>query len=153
MQIDLAQPGDVPRLAELLATLFEQEAEFTPDRATHERGLRLIIDDPQIGRILVLRDDATIQGMANLLYTVSTALGARVAILEDMIVDPSCRGRGLGSKLLDAAIEQARAAGCQRITLLTDRANARAQRFYQSRGFAHSQMTPMRLSLSPKPLG
>ena len=33
MRIDIATIDDVPRLAELLGILFEQEEEFTPDRA------------------------------------------------------------------------------------------------------------------------
>jgi ribosomal protein S18 acetylase RimI-like enzyme len=42
----------------------------------------------------------------------------------------------------------ARAEGCARITLLTDAANAGAQRLYARFGFACSSMTPMRLMLT-----
>jgi GNAT superfamily N-acetyltransferase len=86
--------------------------------------------------------------MVNLLYTVSTALGDRVALLEDMVVSPNVRGSGVGSRLLEQAIQLARLDGCKRITLLTDRANEPAQRFYQKHGFVSSVMVPLRLSLS-----
>jgi ribosomal protein S18 acetylase RimI-like enzyme len=85
--------------------------------------------------------------MVNLLYTVSTALGARVALLEDMVVAPQARGRGLGSALLTHAIAHARSQGCRRITLLTDGVNDSAQRFYARHGFTGSGMVPMRMSL------
>jgi len=78
----------------------------------------------------------------------STALGGRVALLEDMVVRPDARGRGAGSLLLRAAVEFARAAGCLRITLLTDADNAAAQRFYARHGFGQSAMIPMRLPLA-----
>ena len=86
--------------------------------------------------------------MVNLLYTVSTALGDRVALLEDMVVSPNVRGSGVGSRLMEHAIQFARLNGCKRITVLTDRENESAQRFYQKHGFGFSAMMPMRLSLS-----
>jgi GNAT superfamily N-acetyltransferase len=85
--------------------------------------------------------------MVNLLYTVSTALGARVAMLEDMVVTRQQRGGGIGTLLLQAAIALARADGCQRITLLTDTDNASAHRFYRRHGFVASPMVPFRLML------
>ena len=147
MHIDVATIDDVPRLAELLGILFEQEEEFTPDRAAQERGLRRIIDDASLGHVLVLRDEAGVIGMVSLLFSVSTALGDGVATLEDMVVAPERRGGGVGSALLTAAIEHARQAGCRRITLLTDGSNASARRFYGRHGFQLSKMVPMRLLL------
>ncbi|NBV87564.1 MAG: GNAT family N-acetyltransferase, partial [Verrucomicrobia bacterium] len=59
------------------------------------------------------------------------------------------RSHGLGAKLLNYAIEYARKKDFKRITLLTDRLNADAQRFYKSHGFFESAMLPMRYVLSP----
>jgi GNAT superfamily N-acetyltransferase len=147
MQIDTAQASDIPALCELLCLLFAQEVEFTSDRVAQSRGLALIIDNPETGVILVARRDGLIVGMVNLLYTVSTALGARVALLEDMVVAPDARGMGVGSCLLQAAVEHVRLNGCRRITLLTDQANEPAQRFYRKQGFVSSAMMPFRLVL------
>jgi GNAT superfamily N-acetyltransferase len=145
--IQLAAPDDIPQLCSLLAILFTQEADFQPDEEKQSAALRKIIDNPGTGRILVLREGDSLIGMVNLLFTVSTACGGKVAILEDMIVHPSRHGIGLGSSLLQAAIALARDEGCQRITLLTDRANDSAIRFYQRQGFGMSEMIPLRLSL------
>ncbi|BCB26092.1 hypothetical protein SKTS_09780 [Sulfurimicrobium lacus] len=147
MQISPATPRDIAALCELLDVLFSQEAEFEPDREAQSRGLALIIGNPGAGRVLVARRDEEIVGMVSLLYTVSTALGARVALLEDMVVAPGSRGAGTGSQLLQHAIESAQQDGCKRITLLTDRSNDAAQRFYLRHGFASSSMIPLRLFL------
>ena len=147
LAITPAKLGDIPALCGLLDMLFTQEAEFQPDRAAQERGLGHIIRDPRAGHILVARQDDAIVGMVNLLYTVSTALGGRVALLEDMVVAPPARGQGAGNQLLDAAIKHARGQGCLRITLLTDTDNHAAQAFYRRMGFAVSGMLPMRLML------
>ena len=138
---------DLPALCALLTALFTQEAEFKPDEAAQRRGLARIIGDDQIGLIVVARQGGQVVGMVNLLYTVSTALGERVALLEDMVVDPLRRGSGLGTTLLQGAIALARQHGCRRITLLTDGDNVAAQRFYEQHGFKPSSMVPYRLSI------
>lgn len=148
MEITPANASDIPALCELLDILFSQEADFKPDHEAQSRGLALIINNPEVGLIVAARQNGCIVGMVNLLYTISTALGERVALLEDMIVSPDARGSGVGSRLLEQAIQFARLNGCKRITLLTDRTNEPAQRFYQKHGFGFSAMIPLRLSLS-----
>lgn len=145
--VSIAVPGDITALCGLLQVLFSQEAEFRPDHDAQVRGLAAIVGDPATGEILVARGGGRVLGMVSLLYTVSTALGARVAWLEDMVVLPETRGAGVGGALLDAALAHAARRGCRRITLLTDADNVAAQHFYQRRGFQHSPMIPMRLLL------
>ncbi|GAB6040597.1 GNAT family N-acetyltransferase [Endothiovibrio diazotrophicus] len=144
IEISPADADEIPQLCDLLDLLFTQEAEFRPDRAVQARGLRRIIEAPAVGRILVAREEGRVVGMVNLLFTVSTALGAPVGLLEDMVVHPERRGGGIGSRLLEAAVELAEGAGCGRITLLTDRSNEAAQRYYRRHGFERSAMIPMR---------
>lgn len=145
--IDAATEADLPQLCDLLTLLFTQEADFTPDRARQERGLRMILGDARVGRILIARDGDRAIGMVNLLFTVSTAEGGPVLLLEDMVVDPGHRGRGIGLALVEAAIALATAEGCSRITLLTDEDNASAQWFYGRAGFRRSAMVPMRRTI------
>lgn len=145
--IDLATSADIPRLISLLDLLFTQEAEFQPDRAAQQRGLTAIIGNPETGHILIARQGDEIVGMVNLLYTVSTALGGKVALLEDMVIAPQVRGQGVGKQLLGTALEHAHQQACLRITLLTDADNHTAQAFYQNMGFTASGMLPMRLML------
>jgi ribosomal protein S18 acetylase RimI-like enzyme len=139
---------DINAICELLAALFSQEAEFTADHENQQRAVSEIIASPAKGHILMLKRDATVLGMVSLLYLPSTALGGRVAILEDMIIDAHYRRQGLGTELLQATIAFARREGCQRVTLLTDGNNQAAQSFYQKQGFSTSAMLPMRLLLA-----
>lgn len=145
--VRLATEADIPSLCELLAFLFTQEAEFTPDAQCQQRGLSMILRDKNVGRILVLDDGPRLLGMVSLLFIPSTALGQRVAILEDMVIHPERRNRGYGAQLIQAAIELARQEAIARITLLTDHDNVAAERFYARHGFAKSTMLPMRQRL------
>lgn len=147
MDISRATTADIPALCSLLDALFSQEREFTPDRDAQQRGLSMIIGDSSVGNILVAREAGEVVRMVNLLYTVSTALGERVAWLEDMVVAKSVHGTGIGSALLDRATKHARESGCKRISLLTDHDNERAHRLYQRHGFIRSEMTTFRMLL------
>lgn len=147
VEIGRAGENDIPGLVGLLNLLFSQEAEFTPDREAQKRGLRRIISDPSLGFILAGKIDGRIVAMVNVLFTVSTALGERVALLEDMVVAEEHRGTGLGSTLLERAMDEARESGCRRITLLTDADNEKGQRFYRRHGFVRSVMVPFRKHL------
>jgi GNAT superfamily N-acetyltransferase len=148
MEVIPAKLDDVPVLAQLLGVLFAQEHDFQPDPELQVLGLTLIIENPSIGLILVAKEQSAIVGMVNLLFSVSTALGAKVAILEDMFVLPEWRDRGMGSQIIERAIQEARDQGCARITLLTDTTNESAHRFYSRHGFKPSAMLPLRLILS-----
>jgi N-acetylglutamate synthase-like GNAT family acetyltransferase len=104
MHIEAATEADVPALTKLLAVLFAQEVEFTPNPEAQRRGLLKIITNREVGIVLVAKEGETVLGMVILLYTVSTALGERVALLEDMVVGPEARGGGVGSHLLKRAV-------------------------------------------------
>ena len=142
--VETATVKDIPQLVSLLEVLFRQEADFHPDPARQERGLRQIVEQPAVGRIFVLREHGEILGMVSLLFSVSTALGGPVAWLEDMVVKPGHRDVGVGSALLRHAIDFAHDTGLLRLTLLTDTANTRAQQYYERHGFERSPMLPMR---------
>ena len=146
-KIRQATLADVPQLCGLLTLLFAQEADFTPNVDRQTRGLHMIIEQPEIGRIYCAAQEALIVGMVSILYTVSTAEGGRAAWMEDMVVHPDWRGHRIGEQLLQSAVEKAREAGCTRITLLTDADNGPAIRFYSRAGFTRSSMIPLRLKL------
>lgn len=152
LAIEPATLTDLPELADLLEDLFTLETDFRPDRGKQLRGLRLILEEPSRGRIFVLRDEnRMILGMINLLFTISTAEGGFVTILEDLIIRREHRHHGYGDRLLQHAIQYAREKDFLRITLLTDRMNDEAQHFFKRHGFFESRMIPMRFLFSKEP--
>jgi GNAT superfamily N-acetyltransferase len=148
--IEPATAEDLDDLSNLLGGLFSQEEDFRPDKERQLRGLRLIFEQPNRGRVFVLRRDRVIVGMINLLFTISTAEGGFVLLLEDLVVHDSYRDHGYGSMLLRYAINFAKEKNFLRITLLTDRPEIRSQNFFRRHGFVESHMLPMRLLLPPE---
>src|SRR6266404_5696796 len=146
--IEPATEADLDELSDMLGGLFSQESDFRPDREKQLRGLRLIFEQPSRGRVFVLRRDGVIVGMINLLFTISTAEGGFVVVLEDLVIHKEFQGHGYGAMLLKHAIEFARQKNFLRITLLTDRPENQAQEFFRRHGFHESSMIPMRLLIT-----
>ena len=146
---DFAADTDIDAMADLLHELFTLESDFRPQRKKQLAALRWILDHPDHGRLFVLREAGRVIGMANALISISTAEGGPVLILEDVIVAASHRGGGHGRRLVEHVLAWAAAEGMSRVTLLADRDNASALRFYRTLGFEESAMVVRRRRLGP----
>lgn len=142
--VEPATIEDLPALVELVMNLLSGSGDFTADPVLQERGLRLILEQPNRGRIFIVRNKDRIFGMVNLLFTISTARGGFVILMEDLVMHPDHRGQGYGEMLVNYVVEFAKQKNFKRITLLTDRMSAESQAFFEKQGFEHSHMIPMR---------
>ena len=141
-----AEIEDIPVLCELLWELFSQEVEFTPNKETQEKALKKIIED-NIGDIFVAVKENKVIAMVNVLYTISTALGEKVAILEDMVVFKEFKNQKIGSSLIEFTLDYLKKNSFKRVTLLTDSDNFNAHNFYKKHEFTKSSMIVFRKSL------
>ena len=67
--------------------------------------------------------------------------------LQTIAVDPELRGEGVGSRLMDASEERARASGSTRLALDVSAGNTGACRFYEHRGMSIESRWPRRLPI------
>ena len=67
---------------------------------------RKIVEDEQ-GTILVAEEDGQMLGLVTLSYPVAIRCGGSYSCIEEFIVTEQARGKGVGSKLLKAAIRKA----------------------------------------------
>jgi GNAT superfamily N-acetyltransferase len=147
IHIRRASCADLDTMVNLLGLLFEQEADFAVDPVRQRAGLELLLGDQVRGQLFVAIGDGRVIGMLSALTTVSTAEGGLAGWIEDVVVEPAYRGRGIGSRLLDHAVGWARSVGIRRLSLLTDADNARALALYEQHGFARSRMVALRRQL------
>lgn len=143
-RVEPATIEDLPALTELVMNLLAVSGDFSADPVVQERGLQLILEQPNRGRIFVVRNQDQIFGMINLLFTISTARGGFVILMEDVVIHPAHRGQGYGTMLVDYVAEFAKKKHFKRITLLTDKISAESQEFFKKHGFEYSNMIPMR---------
>ncbi|WP_437735381.1 GNAT family N-acetyltransferase [Sorangium sp. So ce1335] len=101
-------------------------------------ALAAIADDPN-NALLVAEVEGRVAGAFHLTIIQYVANhGGRVAQVENVIVDPSLRSRGIGEAMMRWAIDEARRRGCFRVQLTSNKARLRAHRFYERLGFVAS---------------
>lgn len=148
-----ARPTDLEALVALLGDLFSLEADFTPAPERQRRGLALLLDGSPDRQGFVVEIRGRVAGMATAQVLVSTAEGGPVGLVEDVVVAPEHRGRGLGTRLLAEVEAWARARGLTRLQLLADRENSPALRFYERAGWAPTQLACWRRKILSPPGG
>ncbi|KWV52582.1 GNAT family acetyltransferase [Bradyrhizobium macuxiense] len=97
--------------------------------------------DPNLQLVVAVDGDGIVVGCLQLavLPGISSQGGSR-GLLEDVRVAKHCRSRGIGEKLVQWAIAEARTKGCMLVELLTHHTRVDAQRFYERLGFARSHV-------------
>ena len=134
-----ARPGDEHDILRLIRQLADYEREPDAVEATADdlRG-HLFADDPRVFAH-VAEQDGRIVGIAVWFLNFSTWTGRHGIYLEDLFVDPTVRGGGVGRALVRALAAEAVARGCARLEWAVLDWNASAKDFYRSLGARHNE--------------
>ena len=145
-----ATSADLPRLGRLGALLVEEHHAFdarrflpTRDRTPADYAAFLVgqIADPAV--IVLVADDhgdvigyayATVEGYDYM------SLRGPAGVIQDVIVDPEFRGRGVGRMLLEATLAELATRGASQVVLMTAERNEEAQRLFARAGFRRTMV-------------
>ncbi|OEU96148.1 GNAT family N-acetyltransferase [Streptomyces oceani] len=112
------------------------------DLTAYETAFALIEADPN--QRLVVAEYAESPGVVGTLQLTFipglSRQGASRALIEGVRVHSDARGTGLGSRLIEWAIEESRRQGCALLQLTTDAKRLDAHRFYERLGFEASHL-------------
>ncbi len=134
-----AVPSDAAVLAGILAGGSMIPSSYdASDVAAYGAALEEIAGQPS-SVVLVAEVGGAVVGMCQLImFRHLQARGGRCAEIESMHVSSGHRGNGVGTVLLNAAVDAARRAGCYRVQLTSNKARIDAHRFYERHGFEAS---------------
>jgi histidine triad (HIT) family protein len=126
-----------PEDAEAVAALLTGGSIRASEDPTNPEPYREVIATE--GNVLVAESGGQVVGVCQLMILRHLQQqGGWCAEIESMHVAESHRGRGIGSVLLDDAVERAQRAGCYRIQLTSNKVRVDAHRFYARHGFVAS---------------
>ncbi|HEX9897198.1 MAG TPA: GNAT family N-acetyltransferase [Dehalococcoidales bacterium] len=114
MNIRKATLSDETEVFDLLRKLLSPQATdssriHTPvsSRIFHE-----IITDESKGTVIVAEEDGKLVGVITLSYPIAIRCVGKYTCIEEFIVSETMRGRGVGSQLLEAALNEAKKQDC-----------------------------------------
>jgi GNAT superfamily N-acetyltransferase len=112
----------------------------TPLPDSYFRAFAKLDADPNI-KLVVAEEAGVVVGCLHLCILPGlSSQGASRGLIEDVRVDSTRRGRGIGELLVRWAVDEARTQGCKLVELLTHNTRVDAQRFYERLGFARSHV-------------
>ena len=131
----------IEKISELTDEIYETVCSLVPQLGTHKvipsRDEVTALISSEASVLLVARypdEQSEIVGMLTIsIYRVPTGIRS---IVEDVIVDSSMRRLGIAKRLMEAAIELARDAGANGVSLTSNSQRVEANLLYQNIGFA-----------------
>ncbi|MCZ4607534.1 GNAT family N-acetyltransferase [Streptomyces sp. Lzd4kr] len=134
-----AATDDIPAIVGLLAddplgARRESPGDLTPYLAAFER----LTSDPNQHLVVAVREGRVIGTLQLTVIPGLSRRGATRSIIEAVRIHADERGSGLGTRLIEWAIDESRRQKCQLVQLTSDKSRTDAHRFYERLGFAAS---------------
>ena len=154
----LAEHHEAETVAGLLVEFRDWWGRDWPSKNAFHAGVERLIEGRDAEFLLGAPDeDSPPAGVCQLRYRYGLWLASEDAWLEDLFVREDARRSGLGSALVEAALERARSRGCRRVELDVNTANVAGRALYERFGFSSWSDPPggenllMRLRLPEPP--
>jgi GNAT superfamily N-acetyltransferase len=125
---------ELPELLALYRHLNSDDMELVID-ADVERLWGQICEDPQLHYLVADVDGKMVSTCTLAIIRNLTCGGKPYGLIENVVTHPDFRKRGLGTRVLHAALEIAWEADCYKVMLLTGRKDPATLQFYERAGF------------------
>ncbi len=109
-----------------------------------EKLFRQIISDKDVHLFIAEEDQKVLGSLTLVMYPIPTDL--RV-VVEDVVVDRTARGKGIGQHLMQAAIEKAKEKGATSVNLTSNPRREAANALYQKMGFVQRETNVYRYDI------
>ncbi len=106
---------DVPATAEAVGELLDELGGNRPSPAELEEEARALVEDPEVGTLLVAEAGGKIVGVLAASWVRAMHVPGRYGVIQDLWVHPSWRSRTIGADLLASIAEIAGRRGLARI--------------------------------------
>jgi GNAT superfamily N-acetyltransferase len=134
IEFRLASRSDLPELLRLYAQLGSSDTDVLELGEAQSRYFR-IESYPDYKIHLALAGGAVVGTWSMLVMDNLAHKGLPTAIVENVVVDNSCRGMGIGQAMMLQAMRIAREKGCYKLALTSGQHRPEAHRFYEKLGF------------------
>ncbi|MEV0174499.1 GNAT family N-acetyltransferase [Streptomyces sp. NPDC050803] len=141
LEIRAAAADDIPAIVGMLAddplgAQRESPDDLTPYRSALER----LSSDSNQHLVVAVREGHVVGTLQLTIIPGLSRRGAIRSIIEAVRIHADERGSGLGTQLIEWAIDESRRQGCQLVQLTSDNTRIDAHRFYERLGFTASHV-------------
>ncbi|MFE1575234.1 GNAT family N-acetyltransferase [Streptomyces fradiae] len=136
-----ATVGDVPAIVALLADdPLGAQRESPDDLAPYLSAFERVVADPHQHLVIAAREGEVVGTLHLTVIPGLSRRGATRSLIEAVRVHADARGTGLGTVLVEWAVEESRRQNCALVQLTSDVSRTDAHRFYKRLGFTASHL-------------
>ncbi|MEE4493643.1 GNAT family N-acetyltransferase [Streptomyces sp. BE230] len=140
-EIRPAAVGDLPEIVAMLADdPLGARRESPDDLAPYLAAFRRLADDPHQHVMVAVRADRIVGTLQLTVIPGLSRRGSTRSVIEGVRVHADERGSGLGTQLIQWAVDESRRQQCQLVQLTSDATRTDAHRFYERLGFVASHV-------------
>jgi GNAT superfamily N-acetyltransferase len=141
LEIRPAVAADVPAIVAMLADdPLGAQRESPDDLAPYLTALERLVADPNQHLVVAVREDRVVGTLQLTIIPGLSRRGSTRSIIEGVRVHADERGSGLGTQLIEWAVDESRRQNCQLVQLTSDVTRTDAHRFYERLGFEASHV-------------
>ncbi|MFF5014178.1 GNAT family N-acetyltransferase [Streptomyces sp. NPDC001165] len=141
LEIRRATADDLPAIVAMLADdPLGAQRESPDDLTPYLTALDRLNTDPNQQLVVAVREGRVIGTLQLTLIHGLSRKGATRSIIEAVRIHADERGSGLGTQLIEWAVEESRRQNCQLVQLTSDSSRTDAHRFYERLGFTASHV-------------
>ncbi|WP_274560516.1 GNAT family N-acetyltransferase [Streptomyces spiramyceticus] len=141
LEIRPAAPGDIPAIVAMLADdPLGAQRESPDDLAPYTAALKRLANDPNQHVVVAVREDRVVGTLQLTIIPGLSRRGSTRSIIEGVRIHSDERGSGLGTQLIEWAVDESRRQDCQLVQLTSDATRTDAHRFYERLGFEASHV-------------
>ncbi|WP_333773686.1 GNAT family N-acetyltransferase [Streptomyces sp. IBSBF 3136] len=141
LEIRRAAAADVPAIVGMLADdPLGAQRESLDDMTPYLAALERLDADPNQHLVVAVREGRVVGTLQLTVIPGLSRKGATRSIIEGVRIHADERGSGLGTQLIEWAVEESRHQGCQLVQLTSDNSRTDAHRFYERLGFTASHV-------------
>ncbi|MEU5657854.1 GNAT family N-acetyltransferase [Streptomyces sp. NPDC047737] len=132
---------DIPAIVAMLADdPLGAQRESLDDLAPYDAAFRRLAGDPNQHLVVAVRETRVVGTLQLTIVPGLSRRGATRSVIEGVRVHADERSSGLGTQLIQWAVDESRRQGCQLAQLTSDASRTDAHRFYERLGFTPSHV-------------
>ncbi len=135
LSFELATQETIPAILEMMEEFYAID-HYPFNKKKNHKNLQVFIDNPQLGRLWMIRKESHLVGYVCLAYCFSFEYGGRDAFIDEFFIKKDFRNQGIGQHTLEFLEKESPKLGVHSLHLEVEKHNEAGKKLYFNKGYS-----------------
>ncbi|MBI3220875.1 MAG: GNAT family N-acetyltransferase [Bacteroidetes bacterium] len=135
LNFELATNETIPSILEMMEQFYAID-QYPFDEEKNKKNLHLFINNPELGRLWLIKMEKQLVGYVCLAYCFSFEYGGRDAFIDELFIKTEFRNQGIGQQTMDFLENASMKLGVNSIHLEVEKHNEAGKKLYFKKGYS-----------------